>query len=202
MAYDMAVVNLAYSTARGMGASDKVLLALFEAAIVESGFRNLSYGDRDSVGFLQQRPSQGWSNPMDVATATRSFVSKAMPLESKYSTSGQLAQAVQRSAFPLKYDAVRGQASVLLTQVRGSATVDAQDVGLGASGNLDKVLTTLTDPGTWKRLGIWMLGGILILVALIQISGTGRVVRSAAKTAVGFVPGGSVVAKAAKVVKK
>ena len=26
----------------------------------ETGIRNLDYGDRDSVGLFQQRPSQGW----------------------------------------------------------------------------------------------------------------------------------------------
>ena len=29
-------------------------------AYQETGIRNLDYGDRDSVGLFQQRPSQGW----------------------------------------------------------------------------------------------------------------------------------------------
>ena len=40
-------------------ASPKVRLAAFEAAIVESGVHNLNYGDRDSLGVFQQRPSHG-----------------------------------------------------------------------------------------------------------------------------------------------
>src|SRR5688500_9978706 len=32
-------------------------------AMQESGLRNLDYGDRDSVGLFQQRPSQGWGTP-------------------------------------------------------------------------------------------------------------------------------------------
>lgn len=39
----------------------------------ESGLRNLDYGDRDSLGVFQQRPSQGWGTAeqiMDVAHAT------------------------------------------------------------------------------------------------------------------------------------
>ena len=43
----------------------------------ESGIRNLDYGDRDSLGVFQQRPSQGWGTPaqvMDVAHATTSFL--------------------------------------------------------------------------------------------------------------------------------
>ena len=30
------------------------------AALQESGLQNLPYGDRDSLGLFQQRPSQGW----------------------------------------------------------------------------------------------------------------------------------------------
>lgn len=33
------------------------------AALQESKLRNLSYGDRDSLGLFQQRPSQGWGTP-------------------------------------------------------------------------------------------------------------------------------------------
>ena len=43
----------------------------------ESGLRNLDYGDRDSLGVFQQRPSQGWGTPdqvMDVAHATTTFL--------------------------------------------------------------------------------------------------------------------------------
>ena len=45
----------------------------------ESGIRNLDYGDRDSLGAFQQRPSQGWGTPaevMDVAHATASFLQR------------------------------------------------------------------------------------------------------------------------------
>jgi murein DD-endopeptidase MepM/ murein hydrolase activator NlpD len=43
----------------------------------ESGLRNLDYGDRDSLGAFQQRPSQGWGTSdqvMDVAHATTTFL--------------------------------------------------------------------------------------------------------------------------------
>src|SRR5215472_18556917 len=32
----------------------------YAAALQESDLENLTYGDRDSVGLFQQRPSQGW----------------------------------------------------------------------------------------------------------------------------------------------
>lgn len=191
MTYDMAVVNTAYATAKSMGASDKVMLALFEAAIVESGFRNLNYGNDDSVGFLQQRPSQGWPNPMDVPSATRSFVSKASPIQNSHATAGQLAQAVQRSAFPLKYDAVKTQASSLLAQVAGSNPQVTQ-LGMGFGGgfeNITKIIDTLSDPGMWKRIGLFVGGLILFGLAVMAVTGTGSLVNplSRAKSALSIV---------------
>jgi hypothetical protein len=182
MAYDPAVVKTAYATAVGMGASGKVLLALFEAAIVESGFRNLNYGDRDSKGFLQQRASMGWANPTDVATATRSFVSKAKAIEGRYATAGQLAQAVQRSAFPLRYDAVRAQASTLLSQVSsgtwkpdaaGSGTPGATPVGfsLGELKETVRALQNLSKPEFWRDTGYAIAGGIMVIIAVALMAG-------------------------------
>jgi hypothetical protein len=45
----------------------------------ESGIRNLDYGDRDSLGAFQQRPSQGWGTPdqvRNVLYATTSFLKR------------------------------------------------------------------------------------------------------------------------------
>lgn len=150
----MTVVATAYQTARQMNASPKVMLALFEAGIVESGFRNLNYGDRDSLGFLQQRPSQGWPNPMDVPTATKSFVTRAMHNEPMYATSGELAQSVQISAFPAKYDAVQAEASVLLKTVAGGnyAVIPASTATVPAGMNIGQLMSDLTSGNIVKFL--------------------------------------------------
>lgn len=180
MAADPAVVRIAYNVASSMGASDKVKLALFEAAIVESGFRNLPHGADDSVGYLQQRPSQGWPNPMDVTTATRSFVSRAIAREGSAATAGQLAQAVQRSAYPLRYDAVRAQATQLLLQASqgkytGTATgvsYDATPTGIGTSlDNVKKGLDILTSPDFAKQLMFSFGGATLVFIGIILILG-------------------------------
>lgn len=45
-------------------------------AMQESGLRNLQFGDRDSLGVFQQRPSQGWGTPaqiLDPAYGTAAF---------------------------------------------------------------------------------------------------------------------------------
>lgn len=41
-------------------------------AMQESGLRNLDYGDRDSLGLFQQRPSQGWGTPTQIMNPTYS----------------------------------------------------------------------------------------------------------------------------------
>jgi hypothetical protein len=108
------VVRLALAQATRMRASRKVTLALIEAGIVESNLRNLPYGDRDSLGYLQQRPSKGWRCPMNITCATWDFLRRAIPAEHRYGTSGQLAQAVQRSAFPLRYDQRQAEAEQVI----------------------------------------------------------------------------------------
>lgn len=115
-----------------VGASERVLLAALEAAIVESGVRNVGYGDRDSLGVFQQRPSAGWGTPtqtMNPVYAARAFLlgprraggsranaePGALARDRTFvGTAGQLAQAVQRSAFPHRYDQVEDDARALL----------------------------------------------------------------------------------------
>lgn len=102
------------STPEWRSASPRERKALIEAGIVESNLRNLNYGDRDSKGFLQQRPSQGWKNPTHVETATKSFLDRARAANNQGGSAGQLAQRVQRSAFPARYDQKAGQADAIL----------------------------------------------------------------------------------------
>jgi hypothetical protein len=126
---DLDVARRAYAQAKKLGASDKVMLALFEAGLVESNFENLTYGDRDSVGFLQQRPSAGWGTVEQIRNieyATTSFVKRAMQIEDRYSSAGRLAQGVQVSAFPDRYDERAADARALIKRV--SSLVSAPEI--------------------------------------------------------------------------
>jgi hypothetical protein len=76
-------------------------------ALQESDLRNLDYGDRDSLGLFQQRPSQGWGTAeqiQDARFATNAFYDH---LEDVPAWAGlpvtEAAQAVQRSGHPLAY---------------------------------------------------------------------------------------------------
>ncbi|MDF3291878.1 C40 family peptidase [Streptomyces silvisoli] len=76
-------------------------------ALQESGLKNLTYGDRDSLGLFQQRPSQGWGTPAqieDPVYASTQFYSHLLNVPGWQSmTVTQAAQKVQGSAFPDAY---------------------------------------------------------------------------------------------------
>lgn len=107
------VLSEALDEAHTLRATHKEVKALIEALIVESHIRNLPYGDADSLGPLQQRPSQGWKHPRNVRLAVRDFLKAARPIRGQYSRASGLAQGVQRSAFPTRYQDVAGRAETL-----------------------------------------------------------------------------------------
>ncbi|MYQ47591.1 hypothetical protein GTW40_21500 [Streptomyces sp. SID4985] len=76
-------------------------------AMQESRLRNLTYGDRDSLGLFQQRPSQGWgtaSQILDPVHASTKFYEALRKVSGWQSLSvAQAAQAVQRSGYPEAY---------------------------------------------------------------------------------------------------
>jgi hypothetical protein len=109
------------------GAGPRVRLSAFEAAIVESGVHNLTYGDRDSLGVFQQRWSVlAWGTAeqiMDPVHATEAYVRAAIARQDDSDmigkSAGALAQGVQNSGFPLRYDQVQLQALALMEKACG-----------------------------------------------------------------------------------
>ena len=114
---------------KSLGVNDYGLVIALAAAMQESGLRNLNYGDRDSQGLFQQRPSAGWGTPAqitDPAYASRLFFG-GVSNPNKGITRGlldipnwqnltvtQAAQAVQLSAFPDAYAKWEASARVWL----------------------------------------------------------------------------------------
>lgn len=92
---------------KGMGANTSDLIVSIMTAMQESTLRNLHYGDRDSLGLFQQRPSQGWGSAEDIlrpSYAARKFFEHLLAMKGRGKLSlTQQAQAVQRSAFPGAY---------------------------------------------------------------------------------------------------
>lgn len=90
-----------------VGMSNHAVTVALATAFQESGLRNLPYGDRDSLGLFQQRPSQGWGSAATVQTprlAAGSFYRhlNAIPGWSALPVT-EAAQRVQRSAAPDAY---------------------------------------------------------------------------------------------------
>lgn len=56
---------------RELGVSDRGIAIALGTAMQESWLRNLDWGDRDSLGLFQQRPSTGWGTPEEVRDAER-----------------------------------------------------------------------------------------------------------------------------------
>lgn len=88
---------------KSMGMSARDIQIGIMTAIAESGLINVNYGDRDSLGLFQQRPSQGWGTPDQVRNpeyASKKFFDALKRLSGRDSWAPwKAAQAVQRSAF-------------------------------------------------------------------------------------------------------
>jgi len=134
----------------------------------ESSLRNLDYGDRDSLGLFQQRPSQGWGTPkqiMDPWYAAGKFYDALVKLKHWQSDDiTAVAQAVQNSAFPDAYrkheDAGRAWASTLTGQTAAGVRCVTND-GPGGDGDLTPLLTKV-----WgKKLGVTQQGQVITINA-------------------------------------
>ncbi|WIX75348.1 hypothetical protein QRX50_27920 [Amycolatopsis carbonis] len=137
--------------------SHAVTVAL-ATALQESKLRNLSGGDRDSVGLFQQRPSQGWGTPeqlQDPVYAATAFYTKLAKLSGWESMPiTQAAQAVQRSAAPDAYaqwePVARAAASALTGQIPAALTCRNITVGPATA---DLVKTADAELGTARLSG-------------------------------------------------
>lgn len=117
--------NAATITAIGVhrGLPARAATIALATAIQESKLRNLDYGDRDSVGLFQQRPSQGWGTTaqlMDPVYATNAFYDALVKIDGYQSMEiTKVAQAVQRSAAPLAYAEHETEGRVLASNLAG-----------------------------------------------------------------------------------
>ncbi|MEJ3741751.1 M23 family metallopeptidase [Actinomycetes bacterium KLBMP 9797] len=106
-----------------MGVPARGWIIAVATAIQESALRNLSGGDRDSIGLFQQRPSQGWGEPKqlrDPVYAAGKFYEKLLTVANwQQIPLTEAAQAVQRSAYPDAYAKHEPDATLLVKAVSG-----------------------------------------------------------------------------------
>jgi hypothetical protein len=106
-----------------LGLPDHAVTVALAAALQESRLRNLPYGDRDSLGLFQQRPSQGWGTSTEILTPSYAAAAffralsrvsgwEAMPIT-------VAAQKVQLSGLPTAYAQWESEARALAMALTG-----------------------------------------------------------------------------------
>ncbi|MFE2108018.1 C40 family peptidase [Kitasatospora sp. NPDC059463] len=105
------------ATGAAMKVSARGQTIALATALQESGLRNLSSGDRDSLGLFQQRPSQGWGTAeqiQDPVYASTAFYKALLDVSGwEQLPLTVAAQKVQKSGFPDAYAKWESLASAL-----------------------------------------------------------------------------------------
>jgi cell wall-associated NlpC family hydrolase len=116
-------------------------------AMQESRLRNLGYGDRDSLGLFQQRPSQGWGTAQqirDPVYASEQFYKHLLKVDGwQQMTVAQAAQSVQKSGYPDAY----AQWESLATALQKAIAKTFPDAGTDTAGQETE------EPGTPSGCG-------------------------------------------------
>lgn len=113
------------SVAEQRGLPARAITIALATAFQESTLYNLSYGDRDSLGLFQQRPSQGWGTPeqvQDPIYAAGAFYDALVKIPDYRDLEiTDAAQRVQRSAFPEAYGQHEQNARALASALSGNS---------------------------------------------------------------------------------
>lgn len=147
-------VETIYQVAKTRNLSDRDALLGLMCSMQESQLKNITYGDRDSQGLFQQRPSQGWGTVAQITTpsyAAGKFFDALVRISNRESMrETQAIQAVQRSGFPDAYQKWKPMAEALvrvLTGIVGSTNP------LGADAAFQANRDALTGGGPGKSTG-------------------------------------------------
>lgn len=118
------------------GAPKRYLKAAITTGITESNLSNPDYGDADSAGWRQER-AMYYKNPTNVKASAKRFYKELKSADHGQSI-GELAQDVQRSAYPDRYAEHLPEAKKLvnnlLPKVKGGAGKAAAGKSKGKAG--------------------------------------------------------------------
>ena len=121
-------------------------------AFQESKLYNLDYGDRDSVGLFQQRPSQGWGTVAqltDPEFATNAFYDALTGIDGYPEMEITVAaQEVQRSAYPDAYADHEEDARALASVLTGNSP---RGLWCDVPGDADEASDDLDEQGLVAR---------------------------------------------------
>lgn len=130
-------------------------------AYQESQLINIDYGDRDSLGLFQQRPSQGWGSEeeiLDPIYSTNAFYDALVAIDGYESADiNDVAQQVQRSGYPEAYRDHETEGRLYASALTGQSganlvcTLDATDATSSPEtvrAELERQFPRLTASGT------------------------------------------------------
>lgn len=127
-AYTLDIDQAANSTTiaavgKRLGLPDHAVTVALATALQESKLRNLDYGDRDSLGLFQQRPSQGWGTSTEILTPSYAAAAFYRALSHVGGWASlpitEAAQKVQRSGAPTAYAQWEPEARTLASALTG-----------------------------------------------------------------------------------
>lgn len=154
--------NASLITAVGVrrGLPARAVSIALATAYQESDLYNLDYGDRDSLGLFQQRPSQGWGSEeqvQDPTYAANRFYDELVKISDYRSLEITVAaQEVQRSGFPDAYADHEQDARALASAFSGnSRAAFTCEIDASAETAPDDLLASgLTDRADVVRLQV------------------------------------------------
>ena len=119
-----AIASLIAGVATRRHLPEQALTIALATAMQESQLENLPYGDRDSLGVFQQRPSQGWGTPAEIENpiyaTTRFFEALVQVPRYLKIPLAQAAQDVQHSADGSAYETQAYVAGLLAGYLTGA----------------------------------------------------------------------------------
>jgi cell wall-associated NlpC family hydrolase len=125
-------------------------------AMQESRLRNLAYGDRDSLGLFQQRPSQGWGTAeqiRDPVHASERFYQALLQVSGwQQMTVTQAAQAVQKSGYPDAYAQWEPLATALQKAIAATFPGASADAGQETDDALSLSGCTTQDGSSFGKI--------------------------------------------------
>ena len=128
----------------------RAVIVALATALQESKLRNLDYGDADSLGLFQQRPSQGWGTAAQVMSPTYAagkFYDALVKVPNWQTIPlTQAADAVQRSAFPDAYRDWEPRATALAGALTGTTNgqLTCRLVHTGTTSTIDAATGAVT----------------------------------------------------------
>ncbi|MEC3981928.1 C40 family peptidase [Amycolatopsis sp. H20-H5] len=130
------IVSLVISLGKQRTLAPRAWQVAIQAGMTESGLHNLNYGDRDSLGIFQMRPSMNWGTAAQVTDppyAINKFFDVLLAVPGwEGMRPGAAAQAVERSGFPDRYHKWEPMAATLVQNLGQIVDVIGCGKGIGA----------------------------------------------------------------------